>query len=253
MTRPALLLLGLVVAAVPLLAAQEPTPRFEVASVKRPLAITGPMDIRVFPNRFVAMRLTLGQLIEQAYNVQGHELIGGTEWVRVERFDVTASPGTEVQPNQMKLMLQALLADRFQLRLSRETRIGTIYRLIPRNIRNLNPPTRPEDLPIVRVRQAGRDGFLAYEYFAHNGTMRELALALGSQLRAPVIDDTKLKGNYDFRLRYALDEPFFGAPPDPNTPTIFTALERELGLKLEASRGPIPVLVIDSVERPTPD
>jgi uncharacterized protein (TIGR03435 family) len=252
MIRLALLLVGLVVATLPL-AAFQGTRRFEVASVKRSLGIIGPMDIGFFPNRFVATRLTLGQLVQQAYGIQAYKLIGGPDWVRVERFDVTATPAMEVRLDDMKLMLQTLLADRFQLRVHRATRSGTVYRLITRNVRNLNPPAQPDERSLVQTHNNGKDGFLSYTYVGVNGTMEQLAAVLGDQLRAPVIDETKLAGKYDFRVSWTLDEPFFGALPDPNTPTIFTALERDLGLKLETSRGPVPVLVIDSAERPTPN
>jgi uncharacterized protein (TIGR03435 family) len=247
----ALILMG-VATGLPL-AAQEPTPRFEVASVKRPLGIVGPIDLRFFPNRLVATRVTLGQLIEHAYSIEPRELVGGPEWVRVERFDVVATSGIEVSQDRMRLMLRSLVADRFRLRVRGETRTGTVYRLTTRNVRNLNIPAKPDERPLVATQNNGKDGFLSYAYVGHNATIEQLAVALGNQLRAPVIDDTKLKGNYDFQVRFTYEDAFFGVPPDPNIPTIFTALERDLGLKLEASRGPVEVLVIDSVERPTPD
>ena len=70
---------------------------------------------------------------------------------------------------------------------------------------------------------------------------------------APVTDETGLKGSYDFLVRWTYDDPVGGIPPDPNFPTIFTALERDLGLKLEPGKGPIPVHVIRSVARPSPN
>ena len=97
------------------------------------------------------------------------------------------------------------------------------------------------------------NGVLSYEYAGYNATMAQLAVTLGGHLRAPVTDETKITGSYDFRIRWAYDEPVGGIPPDPNMPTIVTAIERDLGLKLEASTGPIPVRVILRAAKPSPN
>jgi uncharacterized protein (TIGR03435 family) len=97
------------------------------------------------------------------------------------------------------------------------------------------------------------NGVLSYEYVGYNASMAQLAVTLGGHLRAPVADETKVTGNYDFRISWAYDEPIGGIPPDPNMPTIVTAIERDLGLKLEADKGPIPVHVIRSVSSPSPN
>jgi uncharacterized protein (TIGR03435 family) len=240
----------------PALAQQPPAgvatlPAFEAASI-RPSG-GGAIDFRFFPNRFVATNFTLGQLIEQAYNIQPRELIGGPDWLRVDRFNVTATSGAEVSQDQMRLMLRSLLADRFRLQIERETRTGTVYRLITRNARNVNVPAKPDERPVVTNGRYDENGFLSYDFTGHNATMGQLAVVLGGHLRAPVTDETGLKGSYDFRVRWTYDNPIGGIPPDPNIPTIFTALERDLGLKLEADTGPIPVHVIRSVSRPSPN
>lgn len=224
---------------------------FEAASI-RPSG-GGAIDFRFFPNRFVGTNLTLGQLIEQAYSIQPRELIGGPDWVRVERFNVTAISGAEVGLEQMRLMLRSLLADRFQLQIEREVRTGTVYRLIARNAHDLKPPAKPDERPRVATMRNDGDGVLSYEYVGYNATMAQLAVTLGGQLRAPVTDETKITGSYDFRIRWAYDEPVGGIPPDPNMPTIVTALERDLGLKLEPGKGPVPVHVIRGVARPSPN
>ncbi|MGH9241584.1 MAG: TIGR03435 family protein [Vicinamibacterales bacterium] len=224
---------------------------FEAASI-RPSG-GGAIDFRFFPNRFVGTNLTLGQLIEQAYSIQPRELIGGPDWVRVERFNVTATSGAEVGLEQMRLMLRSLLADRFQLRIDRETRTGTVYRLIARNVQNVNPPAKSDERPLVTNGRYDQNGFVSYDFTGHNATMGQLAVVLGGHLSAPVTDETGLKGSYDFRVRWTHDNPIGGIPPDPNIPTIFTAIERDLGLKLEAGKGPVPVHVIRSVARPSPN
>jgi uncharacterized protein (TIGR03435 family) len=244
------------VAAAGVLHAQQPAPAaalpaFEVASVRPNGA--GAIDLRYFPNRFVATNVTLGQLIEQAYAIQPRELIGGPDWVRVERFDVTATSSAEVTEAQMRLMLQSLLAERFQVQIDRETRTGTVYRLIARNVRNMNPPAKPDERPLVTNGRYDENGFLSYDYTGHNATIEQLVVTLAGQLRAPVTDETGLKGRYDFRVRWTYDTPFGGLQPDPNIPTVFTALERDLGLKLEPGTGPIPVHVIRRASKPSPN
>jgi len=227
------------------------SPAFEAASVKPVEPVGRPIDLRFFPNRFVATTVTLSQLIEQAYGIQPREVVGGPDWVRVERFDVTATTGADVSRDQMTLMLQSLLADRFQLQIARETRTGTIYRLTAPNVRSLNPPARPEERSLVSTMRNDGNGVLSYQYVGHNATIEQLAVTLGGHLRAPVIDETKLRGNYDFTVSWTYDEAFGGLPPDPNIPTIFTALERDLGLKLVADKGPVPVHVIRRVFKPS--
>jgi uncharacterized protein (TIGR03435 family) len=248
------------ITAVPLLArspqaatATGPLPSFEVASI-RPVEPTGrPIDLRFFPNRFVATTVTLSQLIEQAYGLQQREITGGPDWVRVERFDVTATTGTEVPAEHMRLMVQALLADRFQLQLNRETPTGTVYRLTALKPRNLNPPAKPDGRSIVATMRDDATGVLSYRYEGINTTMADLAVTLAQHVRAPVSDETRVTGRYDFRVNWTYDEAFGGLEPDPNIPTIFTALERDLGLKLLADKGPVPVYVIRRVAKPSPN
>lgn len=119
--------------------------------------------------------MTLGQLVEYAYNLQQRELAGGPSWVREDWFDVTATTAAEVDPNQIRLMLRSLLADRFQLLVEQETRTGTVYRLTARNVRGLNPPAKPGERSPVSTWRNDKNGFLSYEYIGHNATMEHLA------------------------------------------------------------------------------
>ena len=230
-----------------------PLPSFETASIRPVKEAPRGIDLRSFPNRFVATAVTLSQLVEYAYNLQQRELTGGPGWVREDWFDVTATTATEVNADQIRLMLRSLLADRFQLLIEQETRTGTVYRLTARNVRGLNPPAKPDERSLVSTIRKDSNGFLSYDYLGRNATIAQLAVTLAGQLRAPVTDETGLKGNYDFRIGWTYDTAIQGFPPDPNFPTIFTALERDLGLKLEPGKGPIPVHVIRSVAKPSPN
>jgi len=259
MTRPLLAVVAVVILGAHVLGqAQQPgvataaLPAFDAASIKAPDPNgIGAIDIRIYPNRFVATTVTLSQLIEYAYGIQSREIAGGPDWVRVERFDVTATAGRDVDRQQMQFMLQTLLADRFQLQIVREERTGTIYRLTAPRPRGLNPPAKPDERPVVTQPRNDRNGFLSYEYAGHNATMEQLAVTLGGQLRVPVINETKLSGNYDFTVAWTYSEAFGGLQPDPNIPTIFSALERDLGLKLVADKGPVPVYVIRRASKPS--
>lgn len=259
MTRPLLAVVAILISSAAVVGeAQQPAagtaalPAFEAASIKPPDPNgIGAVDIRFYPNRFVATTVTLSQLIEYAYGIELREIAGGPDWVRIERFDVTATAGREVDRKQMTLMLQSLLADRFQLQIAPEQRQGTIYRLMAPRARGLNPPAKPDERPLVSTVRNDGNGLLSYEYVGHNATMTQLALSISGQLRAPVVDETKVTGNFDFRVAYTYSEPIGGFQPDPNIPTIFTALERDLGLKLVADKGPVPVHVIQRVSKPS--
>lgn len=120
-------------------------------------------------------------------------------------------------------------------------------------MKNLRPPAKPDERPIVLLIREDANGLLYYRYEGHNAPISALVRQLASQLRAPVTDDTRLSGAYDFSLSYSLDTPFGGLQPDPNVPSIFTALDRELGLKLTAGTGVVPVWAIQRAVKPRPD
>jgi len=225
-------------------------PSFDAASIKPGDGARG-IDFRFFPTRFVATALTLEQLILQAYGIEARELTGGPDWVRGDRFDVTAMTSQDVSRERMQLMLRTLLAERFNLQIGREERPGTVYSLTARNVKNLTPPAKPDEPSRIATRRLDENGVLSYRAEGHNATMAALAQYLAAHVRAPVTDETKLTGNYDFIISYAYDTPFGGLEPDPNVPTMFTALENQIGLKLTAGKGPVPVWVVTRVAKPT--
>lgn len=227
---------------------------FEAASIRPvPDGARVPIDFRFLQGRFVATNLTLGQLIQQAYGIESRELIGGPAWVRVDRFSVTATAGESVDRDRMKRMLQSLLAERFQLQITRDTQTGTVYTLIAQRVHDLNPPAKPSERSLVSVVREDSNGFLSYHYDGHNATMAALTQSLSQQLQAPVVDRTNLTGHYDFRINWTHDSAFGGLEPDPDIPIIFTALENQVGLKLVAGKGPVPVYVIKRATKPSPN
>ncbi len=247
---------------------------FEAASVKpaNPSNPPGQGLSRAPGGRFTAVNAPLRFLILYAFQMQGHQLIDAPEWTANERFDIVAKmegdPPSIVTggPDPMRLAMQTLLADRFGLRVRRETRELDIYALTM--ARAGGQPGRglkssPEDCAAMAARAktspppAGPNGeapFICGQQFGR-GLIRFggypltlFANGLSQSVGRAVVDRTGLTGNWAFELTYA-DEP----SPNSDAPSVFTAIQEELGLKLEPAKGPVEVLVVETVQRPTPD
>jgi uncharacterized protein (TIGR03435 family) len=249
----ALLLIPLVLCCSALAADAQPS--FEAASVKAadpkvPLAPGAVAGVQMLPGgRFAALRVTVAQLLESAYGVKSYQISGGPAWLRSDWYEIQATAGIPAGEEQMKLMVQALLADRFQLKLHRETREVPVYALIAAK----NGPKLPAAKDST---QCGGNGCfqVGNGYFtASGGTMAFTAEVLTRLLDRPALDKTGLTGHYDFKLTYdqsSTQPPIVGMQMTPTDgPSIFAAVE-DLGLKLNPEKDPIEILVIDSVERP---
>jgi uncharacterized protein (TIGR03435 family) len=211
---------------------------FDVASIKpSPAERIGGFPYRVGPNSF-SMQARLDHLIQQAYEVEYYQVVGGPAWAQSEFYDVEAKAGTDSNAHRIRAMLQALLADRFHLKLHRETRTMAGYVLSVDKGGPKLPPAKtgvpPDSQGVVQVGGG---------VWARGATMKHVALALTLELEQPVLDQTKIEGNYDFRLR-------FDKGDDGVLGSVFTALH-DVGLRLEARKLPIEVLVIDSADRPS--
>jgi uncharacterized protein (TIGR03435 family) len=273
------------------LAAQTPaSPAFEVASVKRNKS-GQPFSASSIPpgGRFTVTNLTLRQLILMANQIERFQLSDEPAWLDSERFDIVAKAPAELSaalaapppangPTLIQLMLRQLLADRFRLVTHNETRELPIYALVlarsdqrlgpqlhssttdcaaPAATRRGDPPQAPGERPSCGVR--GGPG----QFLAGGVSMAQLAsYFLSGLVQRPVIDRTGLTGTFDIALTWTPNEmpqgtPLSGAPPlppiDPNGPSIFTAVQEQLGLKLESTKGPVDLLVIDHVEHPSED
>lgn len=222
---------------------------FEVASVK-PSAPGGTgLNINLDEGRFTARNVPLQFLITFAYDVRSHEVTGGPAWINSDRWDITAKPEsrTDFSPEgqvKARTMVRALLADRFQLVIHRETKELPIYALvIGKNGSKLTPSTPESRGPSLN---GGRGGLRASKV--------ELALLcqhLSNNLGRTVRDETGLTGSFDFTLEFQQELPQ-GAPKengDIDLPSVFTALQEQLGLKLEPKRGPVEILVVDRAEK----
>jgi uncharacterized protein (TIGR03435 family) len=233
--------------------------QFEVASIKPNAEHDNRVSIRMAPGgRFTATGLSVKQLISQAYNVRNFQISGGPGWIESERYDINAkaeSTAERIPQEDLRAMLRALLAERFRLKVRTEAKEMPVYALVvSRSGHKLTPSADASPGPQIRM---GR-GQLSGKGMA----MSMLARELGQQLGRQVIDKTGLNGSYDINLEWT-PEPghggVFGAPPPPDAlpatdssgPTVFTAVQEQLGLRLESQRGPVPVIVIESVDKPT--
>jgi uncharacterized protein (TIGR03435 family) len=259
------------------------SPAFEVVSVKPspppepnrfgfPVAAT----IRIVPGgRFTATQATLRDLIRRAYDVQDNRVTGGPAWMGSDRFDVTAAAeaGLPDTADRMQRMLQSMLIERFRLRAHTETREVPVYHLVlSRRDGTLGPRLRRStvDCAALRARRGpggtappdGSEPACQPSFNVSGGsmtigfageTMSELARRVIPERDRPVIDTTNLAGTFDGELTFA-PEPLPGFPRLPgseNGVSVYTALQEQLGLRLEAGRGPVEIVVIDSAEKPT--
>jgi uncharacterized protein (TIGR03435 family) len=244
------------------------SPKFEVASIKATDLHGGGM-IRPFPGRFTA-RAPLRVLVEAAYHVQPFQIVGGPEWIRSDQYEVDAKATGNPEHAQMMLMLQSLLADRFQFRFHRESLEMPTYALEPARgglklpspqegscAEEEAPPPGP-GVPAPKPRCGGIDVPLedgAWHMHGGKVPMSEFARVLTLMLGRTVEDRTGFFGVFDIDLRFRADDSIvgFAEPPvelDPSSPSIFSAVQ-QLGLRLESVKGVVEVLVVDHVERPS--
>jgi uncharacterized protein (TIGR03435 family) len=280
----------LVVGAVSVLRAQAPAPdtqppTFEVASIKQNKSgENGGVMTGLLTSQFKATNVLLRQFITFAYQIQGFQIEGGPSWITSDRFDIVAkaegNPPPQVPggpPGPLRMMLRTLLADRFKLILHHQTKELPIYALVmPRADGTLGPQLRRSDTDCAAIRAAinrgGAPPLLSGDRPLCGITVRpgrvaagglplsQLAASLSQELQRMVVDHTGLMGNFDLTLTWTPDQMPQGPPGgpdlppiDPNGPSFFTALQEQLGLKLESTKGPVDVLVIEHVEQPTPD
>src|SRR5215831_17227521 len=208
-------------------------PSFEVASVKPSAPGSSGGGITPGPTGMTARNVTLLFCIRIAYDVQDYQ-VAGPNWVSTEQYDIAAKTGGPVKQDELRLMLRTLLAERFKLVLHQEERTRSVYALV---IGKNGPKLTEAKSDETGGTTAGR-GHLVFTA----ATMPALARRLSQQLHEPVSDLTGLKGTYDFTLDWEQDESVPG-------PSLLTAVQEQLGLKLEARKVPIEVLVVDHAEQ----
>lgn len=234
-------------------------PTFEVATIKP----TKPGEQRTFlivrGTQFQVVNFSLAGLVKFAYDMQDKQIVGGPDWMNTEKFDIDGKPDVPGTPNgqQLKEMVQKLLADRFALKFHKDQRDMSAYVL-----------TVGKDGPKMKQNTSNPNG-LPGLFFGPIGTLHVMnatmqnftSLMQSAVLDRPVVDHTKLDGRWDFTLRWTPDESQFAgmgvkvpapAADDANAaPPLFTAIQEQLDLKLEAQKTQVPVLVIDQVDHPS--
>jgi uncharacterized protein (TIGR03435 family) len=238
--------------------AADANPVFEVATIKPSKPETQGKGIAVRGRGFSTINTSVSDLITFAYGLHARQITGGPAWIESDKYDLTAKPDGEGQPNdkQWKAMLQKLLADRFQLSFHRDKKDLSVFAIvIGKNGPKLTKSAGdPNGLPSLFFRGLG-------VLPVRNATMADFAGVMQTAvLDRPVVDQTGLVGRFDFELKWTPDETQFAglgirpqAPSDDPAapPDLFTAMQEQLGLKLQPTKAPVEVLVIDRVEKPS--
>jgi uncharacterized protein (TIGR03435 family) len=277
MTRLGLMLALIVAATFPPITAQQRAPAFEAASVRPNTSGERAQSSQIGKGSVVLTNMRMLAVIVNAYGVRPERIVGSPAWFDRERFDIAARAPVDAPDNLLRPMLRTLLAERFRFVAHTEMREVPVYALVvdrsdgrlgPNLLAStqcdeaLGPRAGDAALPLgkrsctVITGADGRGG--AYI----TGGARSVAALVDALQRPgglqelvgrPVVDRTGLTGTYDFYVRFAAAGLGAASPDTTNLPSIFTALQEQLGLKLEAARGPVEMFVIDSVERPTPN
>jgi uncharacterized protein (TIGR03435 family) len=264
-----------------------PAPTFEVASVRKNTSNEGGSFIRMLPgNRLNATNMPVRVLITISYQLQQFQLEGGPSWIDNDRYDITAKIDGEQKPivpgqtPDMILAIRSLLADRFKLKTHKEDRQMDVYNLVMIKPGVPGPSLKPSTTDCAAMANARRNGPpqapppgppdinapMPCGMMGLPGAIRgggqpiaQIASMLTNQTGRLVIDKTNLTGNWDFLVKYMFEargnQPLPpGIPaPDPDAPSIYTAIQEQLGMKLEGAKAPVQMTVIDSIEHPTDD
>jgi bla regulator protein blaR1 len=243
-----------------LLSASAGAQTFEVAAIKPSQPAGGDRQFSGFQTlgggRFNTVNTSVRMMIAFAYNIKDYQLSGGPGWANSENYDITAKAESNATEAQFRLMLQALLKDRFKLALRHETKDAPIYELVVAK----GGSKLQEDATSAKLRMGmtGRGRITAQK-----APITAFLSTLGMLTGRPVVDKTGLTSTYAFTLEWTPDPAEGGppgpvnpqgqetVPPDTNGPSLFTALQEQLGLRLQSAKGPVDSLTIESVERPS--
>jgi len=242
------------------LGAAAQTASFEVASIKPNHSGENPYSVRIVPGGSVrTLNASLQAIITTAYQIPDFELAAGPAWLTTEKWDIEAKGPAAAPPQQVLEMLRVLLADRFQLKVHTESRRMAIYALlVAKNGPKLEPshiecfdPTAGIPAPAPNARPCGGFNRGPAQMLGARISMPGLAKTLSRVVGRTVVDKTGIDGSYDITLNWKPDELL---QPDQDSAasesaSLFTAIQEELGLRLEAQRGPVDILVIDSADR----
>jgi uncharacterized protein (TIGR03435 family) len=227
----------------------QPNPAFDAASIKPAKAGVRGYSIRPLPGRLSASNTTLGQLVAEAYHVYDFQVSGGPKWLNTDRYDIEAKAAGDAKPSEAQLrgMLQKLLADRFSLAVHREIKELPVYALeVGKGGPKFQPSKGSDEPPMFRV-------FQRRQITAARAPLAYLVEALSFLVGRPVVDQTGLDGKYDYKLDWTPDETQVrsdeAAPQvEGNVPSLASAIQEQMGLRLQSQKGPVELIVIDRAE-----
>lgn len=237
-------------------------PSFDVATIKPNISGGDRMQqLTMHGRNFTVRNGSLADLIGFAYDVQASQITNGPDWMEKDRYDIDAIPDQEGMPSlpQARRMLKKLLASRFNLKVSDGKREMTAFVMMPaKDGLKLKPTDSKVGEPGYGVRPASNGMTL----LARDTSMKELTGFLGMVLDRPVVDETGATGRYDIAVTFTPDESEFGGHPpklpalaegvEP-APDLFTAMQQQIGVKLSSEKAPVDVVVVDHVEKPSPN
>jgi len=237
--------------------AQSAGPIFDIATIKWNKSGSHSTHISSTDVLYLATNVSLKNLLQSAYNIRPELISGLPSWTEDARFDIEAKvldPATVAHINsaQRAAMVRQILEDRFQLKAHIEQKPLQVFDLVIARSGNKLTPS-PPDLPYPNGRGTGING-RNNGLDAHDLPMSGLADALTHQLDRPVIDKTGLTGKFDITLKFTHEDTSAGTPHADATddlPSIFTAVEEQLGLKLQPDKGPVDTLVVDQLNQPS--
>jgi uncharacterized protein (TIGR03435 family) len=236
--------------------AQTAPPAYDVMTIKPNNSGNGGWSIGGHGDRFMAQNYSLKMLLQYIYDLNEDSIVGIPSQLDSKRFDIAAKisdPDLDVlkklSPEQERLMILPLLTERFQLKTHMETRTGSIYELVvAKGGPKLKPSADQDSHPNCSM-GTNSNGYNS-KITAKCQPMASLAKVLSGQLHRSVIDKTALTGNYDLTLQWTPD----GAPASTeadSSPSIYTAVQEQLGLKLQSAKAPVEVLVVDHAATPS--
>ncbi len=244
----------------PVRMAANANPAFEVATIKPSDPAKPEQIITLRGDYVITTNTTVHDLINLAYWIHPKQLSGGPAWVESEKFDMTGKPDAPGQPNvdQMKTMIQKLLTDRFQLKFHYEKRDLSVYAITvaKTGAKITNSDADPKGLPGWSFGRSKSGTVFTFR----NSPMSQVTALLQNSMDRPVVDQSGLSGRYDFTVTFTPDAAQaarIGGPPAPAgdnpdaAPDLFAAFQQQLGLKLESTKAPVDVMVIDKVEKPS--
>jgi len=234
--------------------AQDASPDWAVATVRPSDPDAKPVNdrllaFRFYGRQFLIERQTVESMLMVGYGLQKNQIVSGPEWVRTQLFDIDGLANVEGEPSveQFQSMIRNLLVERFWLKTHEETRSISVYALTIAKDGPKLIQSKADRNGGGRIQVGGGPGYRTLNF--QEVSMQDLPIMLVLYLDRPLLDRTDLHGKYDFTLKYTYDEE--RAPSDGSAPpSLFTAFQEQLGLKLQAMRAPAPVLVIDAIKMP---